>query len=270
MGEGIYMEVIININNLQYEVKKDSFLFNDLCMYIEKNKITCISGSNNCGKTTLFKILSRENTLPKSTIIIDGKDKMDYSRQEYREMVQAVFPHKLLKNEENVFDYLCKQASTINMEKIEFVLEELNLMSKKDKEIDKLDEIDHIKIQLAAAIIKSNKIILIDCLDSYLELSEIKKIYNFLRKCMKKYDLTFVTTTHNLEEALYSDELYIIKSGGIILHGDPLTVLSKDNIINKAGLRLPFMIDLSVKLKDYDLIKSIELKPERLINDLWK
>ena len=55
-----------------------------------------------------------------------------------------------------------------------------------------------------------------------------------------------------------------------MLYGEPITVLSKDNIINKAGLDIPFMIDLSVKLKDYNLLNKIELDKERLIDTLWK
>ena len=51
---------------------------------------------------------------------------------------------------------------------------------------------------------------------------------------------------------------------------EPLKVLEKDNIINKVDLDLPFMIDLSSKLRDYDLIKEIELDKESLINKLWK
>ena len=47
-------------------------------------------------------------------------------------------------------------------------------------------------------------------------------------------------------------------------------MLEKDNIINKAGLELPFMMDLSVKLRDYDLIKDIELDMEKMVDNLWK
>ena len=42
------------------------------------------------------------------------------------------------------------------------------------------------------------------------------------------------------------------------------------DIINKVGLDLPFMIDLTTKLKDYDLIKDIETDKDKLINKLWK
>ena len=40
-------------------------------------------------------------------------------------------------------------------------------------------------------------------------------------------------------------------------------------VLNKSGIRLPFMVDLSVKLRDYDLIDDVELDMDRMIDTLW-
>ena len=82
--------------------------------------------------------------------------------------------------------------------------------------------------------------------------------------------MTIIYTTIHLEESVYSDYLYFINNNKIVLEGKPLDILQKDNIINKIGLELPFMVDLSVKLKDYELIKDLELDPERMVDNLWK
>ena len=77
-------------------------------------------------------------------------------------------------------------------------------------------------------------------------------------------------TVSNLEDSLFGDYLYIIKDSEVVLSGEPIKVLENDNIINKTGLELPFMIDLSVKLRDYELITNIETDMDRLVNILWK
>ena len=64
--------------------------------------------------------------------------------------------------------------------------------------------------------------------------------------------------------------LYIINESTIILEGEPLSVLVKDNILNRIGLEVPFMIDLSVKLQDYNLLTTTELDMERMVEELWK
>ena len=66
------------------------------------------------------------------------------------------------------------------------------------------------------------------------------------------------------------DNLCIINKGKIVLKGEPLRVLDKDNVLNKIGLEVPFMIDLSVKLKDYQLVNKIILNQEEMIEELWK
>ena len=52
--------------------------------------------------------------------------------------------------------------------------------------------------------------------------------------------------------------MYIISKGKILLEGLPLEVMKEENILNKIGLSLPYMADLSVKLIDYDLLDNIE------------
>ena len=37
---------------------EDNFIFENLSFYLEKNTINFVIGSNNCGKTTLIKLLS--------------------------------------------------------------------------------------------------------------------------------------------------------------------------------------------------------------------
>ena len=81
---------------------------------------------------------------------------------------------------------------------------------------------------------------------------------------------TIILSTNNLEDTINTDYLYILDKGKIVVEGAPLTVLKEDTLINRLGLTLPFMVDLSLKLKFYELIDDIELDMEALVNKLWK
>ena len=263
------MEVILNINNLKYSYSDENNIFNNLCMYIEKNAIAAISGSNNSGKTTLLKLLSINKYNKKGTIILDAKDIVEYTKEEYDKQVQAVFYNEYFK-ESKVIDELYINQEVIDENKTNFIIENLNLNKILSKEINTLSRKEKYLILLSKAILKSNNIILLDSIDQYFNTKEISNIYTFLRKCIAKYNLTFIITINNLINSLEVDSLFIINNGSTLLYGKPIEVLQKDNIINKAGLDIPFMIDLSVKLRDYNLINNIELNKERLINELWK
>ena len=43
-----------------------------------------------------------------------------------------------------------------------------------------------------------------------------------------------------------------------------------DSLLNKLGLKLPFIIDLSVKLKYYNLVSKINMSPLGMVDSLWK
>ena len=257
------MEVILNVNDLEYEP-----LFQGLNMYLENEKIITISGANNCGKTTLIRILNREIFLP-FDIILEGKNIREYSYEEYFSLVQAVYPLETYFEENTPREELLIHNPDKKEEQINKILIDLNLDKVANKEFSKLSKEDIIKTQIALAVTNAKKLVLIDGIDNEITKETLKEIYIFLKKYTKKYHITVILTSTSLEESFLSDELYIISEKKMILQGDPITVLSKDNVINKAGLKIPFMIDLSVKLRDYDLIKNIILDKQELVDELW-
>ena len=142
---------------------------------------------------------------------------------------------------------------------------ELDKLLKKDYRV--LDIKDIIKIQLFIGILNYN-IIFIDDIYKYFSKEEAKKIEEIIIK--NRTNKTIIMTISDLEYSLSSDKLYILNEGIFMLEGDPLSILEKDNILNKIGLKIPFMIDLSVKLRDYDLVKDIELDMDGMVDTLWK
>ena len=261
------MEVILNINNLKYKN-----IFEDVSIYIEKNTITTISGKNNCGKTTLIRILNREIETNES-IILDGKNINEYKIEEYYKIVRSVIPKEIYFKEKKVEDEIFKEQENNDKEtnqKIDKIIKLLGIKKIINKQIDTLTKKEKILLQILLSLINNPVILLIDSIDNYFNKNEVNNIINVLKEMIKEYDLTVIMTTINLNYSILSNQLCILNNGKVILQGDPIVVLQKDNIINKAGLGVPFMIDLSVKLRDYELIENIELDKDRMIEKLWK
>ena len=83
-------------------------------------------------------------------------------------------------------------------------------------------------------------------------------------------NLTIIMSSNNLDLSTESSKLIILNKGEVVLDGDTLDVLKEDSLLNKVGLDLPFMIDLSIKLKYYDLLDDIEFDMDRMVDKLWK
>lgn len=247
------MSNIIEIKNFS-----DDRLFNNLNITIEKNKIVTISGANSCGKTTLMRILNRE-IITEDNIFLNNKSINDYTISEYTNLIQSVMPLEII-FEENTLE---KELKNINLVK------GLRIKSILNKDINTLTTKEKVLAQIAIALDNKPQVLLLDNIFIYFNDKEKEEIFTFLRNYQKKNNLTVVLTTINLEDSLYTDYLYIIGNKSIILEGEPLKVLEKDNILNKVGLNIPFMADLSVKLKDYDLLDSIVLDKDRMVDILW-
>lgn len=254
------MEVLLNINNLEY---KD--LFKNITLSLEKGSIITIAGSNNSGKTTLCRILDRKIT-GNFNINAYGKEIEEYSLESYNHFIQVVYPKEYHFPENTPLEEI--ERITSKKEKKEWI-KKIIKKRKLEKELSKYTIQEKIWMQILIAILKSNEIVVIDNIDYYFDSKEQKELYELLIECKKRFKNTFIMTTTTLERAIDTDALYIIQNGEFVLHGDPITVLQRDNILNKAGLDVPFMLDLSVKLRDYELIKEIELEKEVLIDTLW-
>jgi ABC-type cobalamin/Fe3+-siderophores transport system ATPase subunit len=237
----------------------DDKLFENLNINIDKNKIITISGSNSCGKTTLMRVLNRE-IITDNTILLNGININDYTIRDYTSLVQTVIPLEIVFNEKTL------EKELNNKE----LVKGLRIKSILNKDINTLTIKEKVLVQLAIAIDNKPEVLLLDNIFIYFNDKEKEEIFKFLRSYQKKNNLTVVLTTIDLKDSLYTDYLYIIGNKSIILKGEPLKVLEKDNILNKVGLNIPFMADLSVKLKDYDLIDSIILDKDRMVDILWK
>ena len=238
----------------------DDYLFENLNILVPKDNFITISGPNNCGKTTLLRILNRE-IITENKVIIENRGINNYKIEEYSKLVGCVIPLEDIFEEKTVEEELL----SINT-KIDKIVKELKLTKLLSKNISNLSDKEKILIQLTKAVLRKPSILLIDDLSLYFDKKKKKDIFKFLRK----QKLTIVYTTLSLEDTLYSDYLYIIGDKKVALEGNPLYILQKDNIINKLGLKLPFMVDLSVKLKDYELIDKQILDPKEMVDELWK
>ena len=252
---------IIEINNLTLP-----YVFTKFCIQFPKNKLLFIAGPANCGKTVLLKSLNYD--IKTTNMIFFGNIGLEnYKITELGKKIKLLdnSPFKYETVELEITNRLYLNNKTSLKEEL---IDEFKLNNLLKKDPNKLNNYDSLRLRLALAILANPKLLLLDNILIDLEKDEKSFILNILKKYKKS--ISIIMTTSNLEDALEGDYLYIINDSKIILEGTPLDVLKNDNILNKNGLELPFMVDLSVKLKDYSLLKDIILDQDRMVDILWK
>lgn len=250
------------------EIKDLSYGILDRCeMHMEKGKWTMISGTNGSGKTTLVKLLGQ---------LISTKEKITYHFDlSFSFAIGIVLEknHIVGKTVEQELNYrlpFWSDPEKGSKARLNQLLNLCDLASIATKNCDQLSLLERKKLEIAAAIALRPQLLLLDNPCGYLTKQEKKEILAILKKIQTKEDCSIVMTTNDLEETLFGDYVYILDRGKVVLEGKPLLVLQEEKILTRLGLSLPFMIDLSLKLKFYELLDDIVLDPDRMVDILWK
>lgn len=261
------MNKIISIKNLSYGSILDS-----INLDIYENTINYISGSNNCGKNTFIKTLCGDIDI-KNSIFYENKDIATMSSCEVSMLVGKVITLNTKLNMSTVSQELLYKLDKLNLEKKEHknrynnIISRFKLKSILSQNPNELSIYNKLKLLISLELIKKPKILFISGVFTYIKKKNMEDLFEILKSIE---NLTIIISNTDLNLCLYSDYLHLFHRGKLILSGKTIEVLKKDSIINKLGLDLPFMVDLSIKLKYYDLVDDIELDMNRMVNKLWK
>lgn len=269
------MEVskIIEVKNLKYSVGQKKIL-HDLSFSVEEASIVGIIGIGDSGKTTLLKLLA--GMLPSHNSILLGYGYLN-TRKGFEDLkkIGCVFPQDFVCLFDNVYqelafplENLCYSVDIIE-QKLKYIVNYFNVSYLLDKKTVDLTEEESLLIQIFIALIHEPKIFIMD--DPFVMMHDgLKK--QFLPKLfayIKEHHITVVLAVSNLEDILFTDYLYVLDSGEFVIEGKTFDVLREDVSLKKLGLGLPFMVDLSMMLKFYEILDDIYLDMKGLVDRLW-
>lgn len=259
---------IIEITNLTLP-----YAYTNFSITFPKNTLTILSGPNNCGKTTLIRTLDSQIST-KNQIFLGTVGLEHYQITDLALKIKTIIPNEYSFDaktvEEEIVITLTKRFHNIKRATIKEILKQSKLTKYQKSNPNSLDYFHKLKLYLCLCLIQKPELLLLDDILVKLTEAEKQELITMINNYRQENKISIIMTVSNLEDSLFGDYLYIIKDSQVVLEGSPIKVLENDNVINKIGLELPFMIDLSVKLRDYELISNIETDMDRLVNTLWK
>lgn len=269
------MANILEIKNLNYQYGKTT-IFKDFNLSVKEGSYISIAGNNTSGKTTLIKLIS--GILPSKNTITIGYSYVDMNHIHNHSKDLGVVLGNDLNSFlfEDVYKEMAFPLENLNIKvddiekRILDVASNFKINKLLDKKTSDLTNSEKQILLIVIALLHKPKILLLDNAFSMIDRKSKKQIVSVLKEYQKKENLTIIQATTNLEDTLNTDYLYIMNDGDIIIEGEPLMVLREDTILNRLGLSLPFMVDLSLKLEFYELLDNIEVDVDRMVNTLWK
>lgn len=218
----------LKLTHIEKKGLSSNFKLHDISFSVDKGNILALVGESGSGKTTLLRIISGLDTPDSGFITLDDqpifdannfvpaeKRNISYVFQDY-----ALFPH--LTVSENIRFGIDNLSSAKQKERIENVLELVNLTGFADRYPHELSGGEQQRVAVARALALQPKIILLDEPFSNLDFIRRETLKTELKNILKKAQTTAVFVTHDTTEALYlADKIIVLKDGKIQQQGSP-------------------------------------------------
>ena len=88
-------------------------------------------------------------------------------------------------------------------------------------------------------------------------------------KLLKKQNISYINVTSNVEDAIYSDYIFVYDGNKLVLEGNRNEVLKEEKTLKRLGYGLPFVVDLSIQLNYYDIFNKVYYDLDELVRALW-
>lgn len=210
----------ICFENVYFTSNKQQILEN-ISGKIAEAKITAFVGPSGAGKSTLLKMCNRLISQTSGKIEVFNQPIEQFNPIELRREVGISLQSVPMING-TVFDNLNLpkklQQATLSTRDAITILKDVGLdetFLKKDAK--NLSGGQKQRVSIARTLINKSKILLLDEITSALDPTATKEIEQLILSLNKKYNVTIILVTHNIEQAIaISDEIWVLMNGSLI------------------------------------------------------
>lgn len=269
-------EVILKAENIHYSYTKEHEVLKGISLNIHRGERLAVLGANGSGKSTFF--LNINGVLRPESGAVYYRDKLinKSSIKELRKNVGIVFQDA---DNQIIASTVRAEVSfgpmNLGLSKEEVtrrVLDSLNYMNIShliDRPPHYLSGGEKKRVSIADIIAMDSEIIIFDEPTASLDPQNISIFEEVLDK-MSADQRTLVISTHDLEFAFrWADRIVVFCSGSIIADSDPISVLSDNEVLKKANLKKPILLEVFETLVENSVFRE-STKPARNMDDFRK
>ena len=227
-------------------------LLSSLSLKIKKGKYTVLLGHNGSGKSTIAKLIIGLLEAEKGKILVDGEELNEANIDSIRNKVAIVF-----QNPDNQFigstveddiafglENRCVEPSSMQGI-IEEYASKVGMINFLKAEPTALSGGQKQRVAIAGALALNPQLLILDESTSMLDpkgKKEINKVINEIKK--KNPDMSILSITHHIDEALQADEIIILNEGNVVATGTPFEILYNQKLLRENSLLPPFVVEI--------------------------
>lgn len=233
----------LQIKDLSFSYGSTQIL-KDISMELGSSTVLGIVGPNGAGKSTLIRCIDRILVPQHGTVLLDGEEMKQMSSMEIAKKIGYV-PQSISNTfPATVFDtvlmgrrpHLGWRSSDADIDTVLEVLTMLKIKYLAMRDFSEISGGQQQKVLIARALAQDAKILLLDEPTSNLDIRHQLEVMEILTKLVKKKGLSVMMAIHDLNLASrYSDRIIMLNGGSIRDAGDPVSVLTAENIQSVYG-----------------------------------
>ena len=211
---------------------KSTVAVNNISFEIRKNDTLGLLGPNGCGKTTSIGMMLGLITPTSGEIIIDGIKLNSQSRIKLLSLMNFASPYielpKKLSVRQNLEVYARLYGVSKKVERIEELIEDLNLNKFLNKKTGELSSGQKNRVSLAKSLINKPKLLFLDEPTASLDPDIGDFIRSYIQDYKSKNKITILLASHNMNEVeRLCDSVIMMKKGNIIDSGTCQELITK-------------------------------------------
>ena len=267
----------LEIKNLSFSYEKDKPVIDNVSLSVEKGSLVAILGHNGSGKSTLAKLIVGLLEKNGGQIFYDGEEITKKNIKKLQTKTALVFQNPdnqfigATVEDDIAFGLENKQVPHEKMqEEINKFAESVGMLDYLKKEPINLSGGQKQRVALAGALVLNPDILILDEATSMLDPRgkyTVKKAIKIIHK--QNPDLSIITITHDIDEALLCDKVFLLSKGKLVKSGSPKKILRDEKTLLELKLDMPFIYRVEKKLADMGINSKAE-SIEQLAEDIWE
>ncbi len=251
----------------------------DVTLDIKQGDFITILGHNGSGKSTLAKHMNAILYPTDGTVWVDGKDtNEDEYLWDIRQTAGMVFQNPdnqiigQVVEEDVGFGPENMGVETKEIwERVEESLKAVGMYEYRKHSPNKLSGGQKQRVSIAGVIAMHPKCIILDEPTAMLDPKGRKEVIRAVRALNDVEKVTVILITHYMEEAIYSDKIFVMDQGRIVMQGMPKQVFSQVEQLKELRLDVPQATLLAYELKKAGLnLEDGILSKEGLVEALCR
>ncbi len=247
---------VIVFKNVSFQYQSDaSFTLKDVSFNIPKGQWTSIVGHNGSGKSTIAKLMIGIEKVKSGEIFYNNQAITDDNFEKLRKDIGIVF-----QNPDNQFvGSIVKYDVAFGLEnhavphdemhrRVSEALEQVDMLERADYEPNALSGGQKRRVAIASVLALNPSVIILDEATSMLDPDARQNLLDLVRKVKSEHNITIISITHDLSEAMEADHVIVMNKGTVYKEGTATEIFDHAEELTTIGLDLPFPIKINQML----------------------